>query len=89
MLQPAIGMYPSFTVSHTHPYTVLSITDFLGRPGSALCEPQGLVASVAAWQHFGFRFIPKPQPYVTEYIVAMSRLIYNGGGIEARGVSMS
>ena len=44
---------------------------------------------VAAWQHFGFRFIPKPQPYVTEYIVAMSRLIYNGGGIEARGVSMS
>lgn len=49
----AIVMYPTLTVSRTHPYNVLSITDFLGRPASALCGPQGLVASVAAWQHLG------------------------------------
>lgn len=44
---------------------------------------------LAAWNHFGFRFTPKPGPSVTENIVAMSRLIYNGAGIDSKYASKS
>lgn len=32
----------------------------------------------AAWNHFGFRFIPKPERHVTDKIVDMARKIYGG-----------
>lgn len=43
---------------------------------------------IAAWEHFGFRFIPRPSPQVMDKIVAMSERVYNGLGVNAKGVSM-
>jgi hypothetical protein len=78
-----LGYNPSILPDETH----LIQPDY--NSGHQVVSPYGYEMGVAAWQYFGFRFIAKPRPHVTETIVAMSRLIYNGEGIEPRCVSTS